>query len=685
MPSRHEPLPRGGVEPTKGAAANRGTGLETFDGDTHDRNPTPGPASRGAPTTQSSDPDTAAAKAGIWIRAREVVWTHRQVLTAVLALVAITVHLVLRLGFRTAPGVYHAPLFVAFLAGGSMQVAELLAKAVRREFGSDLLAGISIVTSVLLGEYLAGVFVILMLSGGETLEVYAVRSASSVLRALAARFPLIAHRRIDARIEDVAVAAVRVGDVVVILPHEVSPVDGTVIEGHGVMDESYLTGEPYTISKTPGTSVISGAINGENVLTVRADRIASNSRYARIVEVMKETQTARPRIRRLGDRLGAYYTPIAVAIAVAAWAYSGEAVRFLAVLVVATPCPLLIAIPVAIIGSVSLAARRGVIVRDPAALEIVESCRTAIFDKTGTLTYGEPQIAAELVLPEWDKDEVLALAASLERYSKHPLATAVSRLASGRGMALHEASSISERPGEGLSGLVAGREIRITSRKELIAARSEDVARLPSEAGGLECVILIEGRLAAVYRFRDSPRGDGAPFVRHLRPMHGIDRVLIVSGDRESEVRYLAESVGIDEIYASQSPEQKVDIVRRETALAPTIFVGDGINDAPALVAATVGVAFGARSDVTSEAADFVVMDSSLAKVDEILHIGRRMRSVALQSALGGMLLSAIGMVAAAAGWLSPLAGAITQEVIDVLAVVNALRASFPPRRLVDF
>ena len=267
--------------------------------------------------------------------------------------------------------------------------SELLVKLLRREFGSDLLAGISIVTSVILGEYLAGVLVVLMLSGGEALEGYAVRSASSVLRALAKRMPAVAHRRRDSVTEDVPLSAIAVGDTVVVYPHEICPVDGVVVEGHGVMDESYLTGEPYMMSKTTGAPVFSGAINGESVLTIRAEKLPVDSRYAKIMQVMQSAEQHRPRIRRLADQLGAWYTPVAVGLAVAAWAWSGEAVRFLAVLVVATPCPLLIAIPVAIIGSISLAAKRGIIIKDPVALETVGQCRTLIFDKTGTLTYGE--------------------------------------------------------------------------------------------------------------------------------------------------------------------------------------------------------------------------------------------------------------------------------------------------------
>jgi P-type E1-E2 ATPase len=355
------------------------------------------------------------------------------------------------------------------------------------------------------------------------------------------------------------------------------------------------------------------------------------------------------------------------------------------VLVVATPCPLLIAIPVAIIGTVSLAARRGIVIKDPAVLETVGSCRVAIFDKTGTLTYGRPALVNLVVADGFQPAEVLELTASLERYSRHPLAGAILDAAEAAGVRPLEASEVAELPGKGLVGVVGGRAVRVTGRTKLAAARPDLAAKLHATAGGLECVILIDGDLAAMARFRDRPRDDGKLFVAHLGTRHGFTRVLIVSGDREEEVRYLAEAVGITEIHSGQSPEQKMEIARRETAAARTVFVGDGVNDAPALTACTVGLAFGANSDVTAEAAGAVILDASLRRVDEFLHLGRRLRAVALQSAVGGMALSLAGMVLAAFGLLPPVAGAIAQEAIDVAAVLNALRSALPPRSLTDY
>jgi heavy metal translocating P-type ATPase len=607
----------------------------------------------------------------------------REFIIAAVAVVGIAAHLWLRWGRAATLDTQYIPLFVVLAFGGGPLVVDLARQAYRGQFGADLLAGISIVTAGILGEYLAGAIVVLMLSGGQALERFAVGRASSVLQALARRMPSVAHRRADHGVEDVALETLAIGDIVVVFPHEICPVDGVVIEGRGVMDESYLTGEPFMMPKAPGSDVISGAINGDEALTLKASRRAVDSRFARIMHVMRDSEQRRPELRRLGDQLGAWYTPVAVGLAVAAWVWSGEPVRFLAVLVVATPCPLLIAIPVAIIGSISLAAKRSIIIRDPAVLERVDKCRTIILDKTGTLTYGEPTLTDRLVAPDRDDAQVLRLAASLERYSKHPLAQPILQAANRLHLALGDASEISERPGEGLEGVMDETRIRIIGRRQ---AEALDIgAQLPPVASGLECVVVLDGAYAATYRFHDAPREDSRSFINHLAPRHQHDRILLVSGAREQEVRYLADRVGITEVHASQSPEDKVAITRAETARAPTLFIGDGINDAPALVSATVGIAFGHQSEITAEAAGAVIMDTSLRRVDELFHIARRMRSIALQSAVGGMALSIVGMLIAFGGWLPPVSGAVFQEIIDLAAVLNALRAAVPGGALSDY
>lgn len=610
------------------------------------------------------------------------VWSRRHEGIALVTLAAIAIHLLSRTQGNDGLEPDRLLQFVLLL-GGLPLVIEVLLEFRGGEVGSDLLAAISIVTAFVLGQDFAGVIVVLMLSGGAALESFAVAQASSVLGALARRMPSIAHRREGTTIVETSVSAIAIGDTLVVFPHEICPVDGTVVDGHGMMDESYLTGEPYQIAKSVGSAVLSGAINGPSALTIRADRVGADSRFARIMKVMEQSQAQRPRVRRLGDQLGAWYTPLAVAIALVAWLLSGDTVRFLAVLVIATPCPLLIAIPVTIIGTISTAARRSILIRDPAILEQIGQCKTMIFDKTGTLTHGEPRLVEQSMVAGHDPKVVLRLAASLERYSKHPLAKPILAAAQGDGVELVAAERVSEQPGKGLTGAVLGHEVMITGRRH---AADFHRGPLPSRAEtGLECVVLIDGVAACVYRFRDEPREESHPLIRHLGPKHQFERVLLVSGDREEEVRSLAERVGISVVHAGKTPEEKLEIVRAETARQPTVYVGDGINDAPAMMAATVGLAMGRQTDVIAEAAGAVVMDNSLGKVDELLHLGRRMRRIALESAVGGMALSILGMLAAAMGWLPPVTGAVAQEVIDVVAVLNALRAAWRPRSLADF
>ena len=599
-----------------------------------------------------------------------------QVLLSIAVVVAIVLHFIL--GDTYA----HIPLLIVIIMGGVPLLLEMFGKVIKGDFGADLMAALALVTATWLGEYLAGALIVLMLSGGQALEVYAMRKASSVLAALAERMPSIAHRRTDEQITDIPLADIAVGDEIVIFPHETAPVDGVVVEGNGAMDESYLTGEPYQVSKAAGASVLSGAINGEAVLVIRAEKLAHDSRYAQIMKVMQDAEQKRPTIRRIGDQVGAVFAPVALLFAVAVWYFTGDSARFLAVLVVATPCPLLIAIPITLISAISMAAKQGIIIKDPTVLERLPTCRTAIFDKTGTLTYGKPELTAIIPAEGTDKDKILRMAASLERYSKHPLASAIVQQAEKRGLALMDVASVSEKPGQGLTGIVSGREVSLTSRAKLL--RTQPDAVLPPTAAGLECIILLDGSYGATLQFRDSPRADGKSFISHLAPSHHFQKVMLVSGDRESEVTYLADLLGIKETLASQSPEQNVAIVRAETAKAPTMFMGDGINDAPALASATVGIAFGQHSSVTAEAAGAIILESSLAKVDELFHISSAMRRIVLQSALGGMALSIIAMGFAAGGYITPVGGAVLQEVIDVLAIANALRLTWGGRIKAD-
>jgi heavy metal translocating P-type ATPase len=596
-----------------------------------------------------------------------------------LSAAGIGVHLGLRFLVHLVTALSNIPLLAAIALGGAPLLWGLSRRLWRREFGADLLAGLSIVTAVLTGQYLVAAIIILMLSGGTALESYATERAKSVLSALGKRTPTIAHRKTDAGPCDISLDEIAIGDTLVILPNEVAPVDGTVVEGHGRMDESFLTGEPFEISKTSGSPVLSGALNGQEALVIVASKLPAESRHAKILEALQQAEINRPHLRRLGDRLGAWYTPFAVAIALGAWMVSGDPLRFLAVIVIATPCPLLIAIPVAILGAISLAAKRGIIVRNPASLERIDGCRTLIFDKTGTLTYGRPVLTEVVCANGYIRADVLGKAASVEQYSKHPLASAILTAAREAALPLHPVSSISEKPGAGLRGIVGGASVWITGRGQA------GIADLPPAVTGLECLVILDERLAGILHFRDEPRRESRSFISHLTPRHGVKRVMLLSGDREEEVRHLAGRVGIVELHFSKTPEEKVAIVTAARQLDTTLFVGDGINDAPAMLVATAGIALGSNNDITAQAADAVVLDSSLERVDELLHISRRMRRIALESAVGGMVLSVVGMILAATGLLSPILGAVAQEAIDVAAVVNALRVSFYGRRLADF
>jgi heavy metal translocating P-type ATPase len=601
------------------------------------------------------------------------VFSQWQMLIAIASLIAISLHFILNdtqlmYGLRLAD----IPLLALIVIGGIPLVIQVAAKLFRGSVGADFLGGIELIAAAALEQYLASALIILMLAGGQALEVYAMRKASAVLRALSERMPASAHRKKGDSVEEITLADIAIGDQILVYPHETAPVDGVVTEGHGSMDESYLTGEPYQVSKAPGVAVLSGAINGESVLTIRAEKLAHDSRYAQIMEVMQEAEQKRPTMRRLGDQIGGWFAVFALIATGLVWYLTGDALRALAVLVIATPCPLIIAIPITIIGAISMAARRGIIIKDPTVLERLPTCRTAIFDKTGTLTYGKPELTEIVPAVGIAQNDLLQRAASLERYSKHPLASAIMQAAEKAKLGLMEADSVSEKPGQGLTGMVAGYEITVTSRKKLLQLQPD--LQLPPTAAGLESIILMDGKYAATFRFRDAPRADGKSFISHLGPSHQFNKIMLVSGDRESEVTYLAKLLGIKEPLASQSPEQKVALVRAETAKAPTLFMGDGINDAPALASATVGIAFGQHSSVTAEAAGAVIMENSLVKVDALIHISARLRTIALQSAIGGMAFSIIGMGFAAAGYISPVQAALLQEFIDVLAIANALR-----------
>ena len=564
-------------------------------------------------------------------------------------------------------------LFFVLIVGGIPLLIQIFLKIIKGNLGADLIAFMALILAIYLQENVAGVLIILMLASSQALEEFASHRASFVLEALAQRMPTIAHLKSENNFFDTEISKIKINDLIAIFPHEICPIDGEVVEGRGSMDESYLTGEPYRISKTIGSKVLSGAINGESLFVIKTEKLPADSRYGKIMEVMKQAKEQRPEIRKIADKVGAIFAPVTIIIASTSYYFTHDLTNFLAVLTIATPCPLLIAVPIAIISAISISARQGIIIKDARILEKLSICTTAIFDKTGTLTFGEPNISEIIALDEFSAEEILQKTASLERYSRHPLAGSILKEAQKRNLILLDAQNISEKPGYGMIGNIGEQEIIITSRKKIHEFQPSKIP-LPELSDGMECVIIINKKVAGILHFRDLERPESKSFINHLAPNHNFKKIILLSGDRASEVNYLAEKLGINTFFSSQSPEQKLEIVKKETQNAPTLFMGDGINDAPALMLASVGIAFGQGNNITSESSGAVILESNLLKVDELIHISIFTRKIILQSAIGGMLFSVVGMILASFGLISPSEGAIAQQIIDAVAIVNALR-----------
>jgi heavy metal translocating P-type ATPase len=527
----------------------------------------------------------------------------------------------------------------------------------------------------------------LMLSGGNALEAVASRRARRELTALLERMPTIAHRRVAGGWEEVPVAQLAVGDEVLVRPGELVPVDGSLLGDEATLDESALTGEPLPVSHARGAGLRSGAANAGAAFELRATRLAADSAYANIVRLVRAAETQRAPFVRLADRYAAFFLPLTLAIAALAWAASGDAVRAVAVLVVATPCPLILAAPIAIVSGVSRAARSGVIVKGGAAIERLGEARTVLLDKTGTLTLGAPAVREVVALDgatgREAEDEILRLAASIDQLSAHVLAEALVHAAEERGLPLAEPSDAVEQPGQGTEGIVEGHRVSVGS-SAWMRSRGYEVKAATAigdggEAGGLAKVLVgVDGRLAGVVVMADSLREDARELAGELREA-GIRRVAMVTGDRGAVAERIAAETRLDEVFAEQSPEQKLDVVRAMRAdpeLAPVVMVGDGVNDAPALALADVGIAMsGPGATISSETADAVITVDRIDRVATAVSIGRRALGIARQSVVFGIGLSGVAMVFAAFGYIPPLAGALLQEGIDVAVILNALRA----------
>ncbi|MDJ0441454.1 heavy metal translocating P-type ATPase [Rhodococcus qingshengii] len=543
--------------------------------------------------------------------------------------------------------------------------------------GVDLLAVLSLVGTLWVGEYVAGALIAVMLSTGRALDAAAQRRASHDLRALLERAPRSARRRIGDVITVVPLDEVVAGDLLVVGPGEVVPVDGRVEDVVAVLDESALTGEPLQVERAVGEPVRSGVVNAATAFEIRATATADASTYAGIVRLAQQAGADSAPIIRLADRYAAWFLPLALAVAGAAWLASGSAVRAVAVLVVATPCPLLLAAPVAIVSGLSRASRQGVVIRSGGALENLGHATTLVMDKTGTLTAGRPVVIDVVGAPGRDTTEILRLAASVDQMSPHVLAEAIVTEALARHLSLSLPVEVNEHPGRGVTATVNG--ARVAVGKLAGEASEADWAVAVVNQASLDSAAIAwvsdDDELVGAVLLRDPLRRNAPRTVRRLR-VAGINRLVMLTGDRAAPAREVATVLGLDEVYANQSPADKVAAVRAERERAVTVMVGDGVNDAPALAAATVGVAMGARgATASSEAADIVLTTDRLDRLADAMDIARWSRRIAVQSAVAGMVLSLLAMGVAAVGLLPPAAGALLQEGIDVAVILNALRA----------
>jgi heavy metal translocating P-type ATPase len=550
----------------------------------------------------------------------------------------------------------------------------------RGELGVDLIAVLSMAGALVLGEMLAGVVIALMVAGGGALEDFAQQRARRELHRLLARAPATANRYADGALVPIPLAEVRPGDRLLVRAGEVVPVDGAIVSGTAVLDESALTGEPLPVSRPPGERARSGTLNAGDPFDLRASATAEESTYAGIVRLVQAAQAEKAPFVRLADRYAMLFVPLALAVAGAAWAASGDPVRALAVLVVATPCPLILAAPVAIVAGISRAARDGILVKGGGALETLARGQVLLFDKTGTLTSGRARLTAIESDGTVAGEDLLRLAASLDQVSQHVIAEALVGAARERGLTLAVPTDVREEPGAGLEGTVDDRRVALGSYafvagRAAPASWSGHMLRRTTYEGTTGVFVAIEGVLRGALLFGDDIRTDTPKALRRLREA-GIARMVMVTGDRSDVAHAIGAALGIDGVLAERSAEDKVAAVLAERGRAVTLMVGDGVNDAPALAAADVGIAMGARgSGASSEAADVVLLVDRLDRLADALRIAKRARGIALQSVLAGMGLSLAAMIVAAFGWLVPVAGALLQEGIDVAVILNALRA----------
>jgi heavy metal translocating P-type ATPase len=587
--------------------------------------------------------------------------------------------LVARVGWPGA-GIDRAIWYAGLALTGTAVVWRTLRGAVRGHFAADLVATLAIVAAALLGQPFVGLVIVLMQTGGEALERYAEGKASDAVRALEEAAPRWAHRLRDHHIDDISVDVIAVGDTLLVRPGELVPCDAVVVDGTAHVDASMLTGEPLPISASRDTHLMSGSANLDGALTVRATAIARESQYARIVALVRSAQASTAPLQRIADRYAVWFTPATLAVCAIAYSVSGDWMRVLAVLAVATPCPLILATPVAVIGGINRAARRHIIMRHGTALERLGSTTVAVFDKTGTITIGKPSVSRVIPADGFATNDILRLAGAVERTSGHLLARTLVDAAEATHTPLPAVRSVVETPGRGVAGIVDGHRVVVGARSFVLDQIPETNGRLtaiePRDAG-LRAYVAVDDAVAGIVEYADALRPGLSDAFAELTAM-GVRRTILLSGDRIENVRAVAAQAGIVEVHGDLLPQDKVAIVHELVERGESVMmVGDGTNDAPALSAATVGVALaGHGGGITAEAADIVVLIDDLSRVIEAMHISRRTMHIARQCIAVGLGLSVVGMIAAAFGTLAPTAGALVQEGIDLAVILNALRAS---------
>lgn len=574
---------------------------------------------------------------------------------------------------RIADTRWSDPVWMAgLLLIGIPMAARTLAGMLRGRFAADVVAALAVLAATFLYQPLAGLVVVLMQTGGEALERRAEGRASRAVEALAAAAPRVAHVVQGDALVDMAVESVTAGMLMLVRPGELIPCDGTVVDGLAPVDQSRITGESLPIAAGPGSALLSGGIVLDSPLTLRADRAAAESEYARIVQLVRSAQASKAPFQRIADRYAIWFTPLALAVALVAWAASHDPTRLLAVLVVATPCPMILATPVAMIGGIDRGARRGLIFRHGGALEAIAGVTMVVMDKTGTLTLGRPEVATVTAVPPFTAERILALAAAVERGSGHELARSVAAEAAARLLQVPAAGQIVEAPGQGVSGMVEGHRVVVGAWSYLAGGGGE-----PPAGAGLRAFVSIDGTAAGTIEFADRPRPEAADALAQLRAL-GIQRIMLLSGDHDAEAQSVAAGLGITDARGDNLPGDKLAVIRELVRDGHQVaMVGDGINDAPALSAATVGVALASGSGrIAAEAADIVLLGDDLRGVPTAVAIGRRTMRIARQSLWAGVGLSGIAMLVAAAGGIPPAIGALLQEGIDVAVILNALRTS---------